>query len=209
MTRQEDIWYKDPSHLFTQSNYYVFFPSKDMSFAEQLNSFVRLSIYFSLIVFLLQKDVNIFIVPLFMGAFTYFLYSVDTENKHRETLKLEQENLEEDKHTKEICQKPTKNNPFMNVLVSDYVLNPEKKKACNISKSSVKQKAQEYFDSNLYRSVSDVFNKEASDRQWITNPITTIPNDADKFARWCYGVGKTCKEGNGNKCYVNTYRNVN
>lgn len=207
--KQEEIWYKDPLRLFTQYNYYVFFPTKEMSFAQQLNSFMRLSIYFSIIVFILQHNINIFLIPLFMGAFSYFLYTVDTENKYRETLELENANLKKNPHTEEICQKPTKDNPFMNVLVSDYVLNPEKKKACNISKAGVKKEAQEFFDENLYRSVSDVFNKEASDRQWVTNPITTIPNDADKFAQWCYGVGKTCKEGNGNKCYVNSYRTTN
>ena len=205
----EMIWYKDPMHLFTRDNYYFFFPSKEMTFAQQLNTLLRLTIYFSVLMFVLQRDINIFLAPLFVCAFTYFLFNIDTENKVRETLKLEQLNLHEDTNTHEICQKPTENNPFMNVLVSDYVLNPEKKKACNVSKKPIRKAAQKYFDTNLYRSVSDIFNKEASDRQWVTNPITTIPNEAVEFAQWCYGGGKTCKEGNGTRCYSNSYRTVN
>ena len=205
---REQIWYIDPLGLFTINNYHIFFPSKEMTFVQQLNSFVRLSLYFAVLVFILERNINIFLVPLFIAAFTFFLSTVDTENKTKENLKLEKDNVYKDRYTETVCQKPSQNNPFMNVLMSDYALNPEKKHACNISKSSVKKVAQEYFDKNLYRSVSDVFNKEASDRQWVTNPVTTIPNDADKFSKWCYMTNKTCKEGNGNKCYINSFRTL-
>jgi hypothetical protein len=141
--------------------------------------------------------------------FTYFLYTVDSQNKLNETMFMKSNNLYRDVHTEEICQKPSEHNPFMNVLMSDYALNPEKKKACNITKSNIKKVAKKHFDKNLYRSVSDIFGKEASDRQWITNPITTIPNDQEGFARWCYDTKKTCKEGNGTRCYLNSYRTIN
>jgi hypothetical protein len=97
----------------------------------------------------------------------------------------------------------------MNVLVSDYSINPTRKKACDIRKSNISKQVNEYFNKNLYRSVSDIFNKEASDRQWVTNPVTTIPNDQNDFAEWCYKTKPTCKEGNGNMCYSNTYRTLN
>jgi hypothetical protein len=148
-------------------------------------------------------------VPLVVCAFTYFLYTVDTQNKVNERMYLKDQNLYKDPHTDDVCQKPSQDNPFMNVLVSDYVLNPNKKKACNVSKTNIRRSAQKYFDRNLYRSVSDIFNKEASDRQWVTNPVTTIPNDQESFAKWCYTSKKTCKEGNGNQCYVNSYRTIN
>lgn len=204
----EQIWYKDVKNLFNEKNYTHFFPSKDMTFAEQLNSLVRMSVYFSIIVYFLQKDTAIFMVPVFACVFTYFLYTMDTNNKVNEKLYLQDNNLYKDPHTEDVCQLPSKDNPFMNVLMSDYATNPSKKKACNVSKTTIKRQAQKHFDKNLYRSVSDIFNKEASDRQWITNPITTIPNDQEGFAKWCYGSAKTCKEGNGDRCYSNMYREV-
>lgn len=204
----EQIWYNDILHLFTEKNFKKFFPSKDMTFAEQLNSLFRLSIYFSFVVYLLNKDTAIFMVPVCIALFTYFLYTIDTQNKIQESMYLRGKNLYKDQRADELCQKPTEHNPFMNVLMSDYAIDPERKKACNVSKSNVKKITKKYFDKNLYRSVSDIFNKEASDRQWITNPITTIPNDQDGFARWCYDTKKTCKEGNGDDCYKNIYRKI-
>lgn len=204
----ERIWYQDLPHVFSQQHYLNFFPSKEMTFAEQLNSLMRLSLYFSIILFLLKGDPNVFMFPIFMGLFTFFLYSVDTQNKVKEKMYLEDQGLYKQPHSKEICQKPTEDNPFMNVLISDYTSNPQRKKACNVTKGNIKKQATSYFDKKLYRSASDVFHKEASDRQWITNPSTEIPNDREKWLEWCYGSKQTCKEGNGNKCYANTFRHV-
>ena len=119
---------------------------------------------------------------------------------------LNDNNLEKNKNTNELCQKPSKDNPLMNVLISDYALNPQRKKACKITHDNTKKLAEKYFDDKLYRSTSDIFNKESSDRQWVTNPSTQIPNDARSFSEWCWGTGKGCKEGNGDKCYKNIYR---
>jgi hypothetical protein len=204
----EKIWYLDIKHLFTEKNYNHFFPSKDMTFAEQLNALLRLSIYFSLFVFVLRKDSNIFMIPIFVGLFTYFIYSVDTDNKTNETMYLNQQNWDKNPNTEELCVKPTENNPFMNVLMNEYSENPTRKKACDISRSDIKRQSQKFFDKKLYRSVSDIFNKESSDREFITNPITTIPNDAKSFSEWCWGQGRTCKEGNGQKCYSNQFRHI-
>lgn len=204
----ELIWYKDIKHLFTENNFAIFIPSKEMTFAEQLNALLRLCIYFSIIVFLLRKNSTIFMVPVFLALFSYLIYNVDTKGKVQENMILKDNNLEKDMFTEEICQKPTQENPYMNVLMSDYATNPNKKKACNLSKSNIKKQSQKFFDKKLYRSVSDIFNKEASDRQWVTNPITTIPNDQETFANWLYGTDKTCKEGNGDSCYTNTFRTI-
>jgi len=204
----EQIWFKDIAHFMTKDNFAHFFPSKDMTFPEQLNSLLRFTVYFSVINYVLRHDGNVFIVPVFMAVFVYFLYSIDTQNRMNERSYFKQRNLRMDPRTKEVCQEPTKNNPFMNILMSDYALNPQRKQACNVTKSNIKKKTQEFFDTNLYRSVSDIFNKEASDRQWVTNPNTEIPNRQMEFAKWCYDLPRTCKEGSGNVCYTNAYRSV-
>jgi hypothetical protein len=101
---------------------------------------------------------------------------------------------------------PTANNPFMNVLMSDYSENPQKKEACDVSKGKTKKLVKKYFNNNLYRDVSDVYNKNASDRNYYTMPISTIPNDQESFAKYLYGQDKTCKEGAGEVCHKNIYR---
>ena len=204
----EKIWFQDISHFITSKNYMVFFPSSEMSFAEQLNSLMRITIYFAVIMFILKKDANILFVPICMGLFTFFVYTVDQKNKREERKLIEKMGLQRDPVMNQLCQRPSKDNPFMNVLVSDYALRPERPKACKIQ-GKVKCEVKRNFDRNLYRDIDDIFHKKASDRQFYTTPSTTIPNDSTGYARWLYGNGATCKEGNGDRCYTNMYRTIN
>lgn len=204
----ERIWYQNPTHFITLENYNQFFPTNGMTFAEQLNSLFRLSIYFSLVVFVIKHDLNIFFVVAFVGLFTYLLYTLDTTNKTKEQLLLSNTNLDKDKNTGEICVKPTKDNPFMNILISDYATNTQRPKACKVSSKKVQKEIKTAFDDGLYRDIGDIFSKVASDRQWVTNPSTTIPNDRESLAKWLYGTGPTCKEGNGDQCWNLQYNNI-
>lgn len=204
----EKIYYQDIKNFITTDNYKIFLPSKEQSFEEQLNSILRLTIYFSIIVYIIKGDSNIFMSIIFVAIFIYFIYEVDNKNKITEKFHLKNKNLKYDCKTNEICQIPTKNNPFMNVLMSDYSLNPNKRRACDITDNDIKDDISLYFNDNLYRSVNDIFDKEASDRQFITNPSTTIPNNRDDFAKWLYDNPKTCKENNGYACYKNLYRSL-
>lgn len=204
----EKIWFSDIHGFFTDKNYYVFFPSTEMTLAEQLNSLMRLSIYFAVIMFIIKKDANILFVPIFMGLFTFLIFNVDTKNKQNDKQLLDKLGMMEEYTSKRLCQRPTKNNPFMNVLASDYSDNPTRPRACRFE-GKVKRDIKKNFDVNLYRDVDDVFHKIASDRQFYTTPSTTIPNDSTEYAKWLYGVDSSCKEGNGKKCYKNMYRSLN
>ena len=208
MDHVERIWYSDPAAFINGSNYFKFWPSKDMTFEEQLNCLMRFAIYFGVIVLILKKDANILFIPIFMGIFTYYIYAVDNTNKANERKLLEKFNMMYDKRTNTRCIQPTAENPFMNVLMTDYVKNPERPSACRMTKN-INKDIKRHFDSNLFRDVDDVFHKKASDRQFYTTPVTTIPNDQTAFAKWLYNSPPTCKEGNGNQCYKNQSRGVN
>jgi hypothetical protein len=205
----EKIWFEDPIHFITIKNYNKFFPTDSMTFAEQLNSIFRLSIYFSILVLLLKQNLNILFVAAFMGIFTYVLYNIDTINKNKEKLYLEDNNLSKDPHSGEECIKPSKNNPFMNVLMSDYSLQPNRPKGCKITNSNIKKEAKDAFDYGLYRDIGDIFGNLASDRQFVTNPSTMIPNDRETLTNWLYKSGskKTCKE-DGTQCYALQYNTI-
>jgi hypothetical protein len=140
------------------------------------------------------------------AIFTFFLHGNEIKKKKTEEEFLDRMNLYKDENTNELCHRPTPNNPFMNILTSDYAHNPKRAKACDISNGNIKKKAQIFFDKNLYRDVGDVFHKNASDRNFITMPITTIPNDDGAFKNFLYSIKETCKEGNGQTCYSNGYR---
>jgi hypothetical protein len=211
----EKIWYKDITGFINDKNFMIFFPSADMSLTEQLNSLMRLSIYFAIVMFLLKKDTNIFFAPIFMALFSFLIYNVDKKNKLHDQALLNSIGMKEEycsndlcPKSRELCQKPTRHNPFMNVLISDYANNTDRPRACKIQ-GRVKKDIKDNFDVNLYRDIDDVFHKKASDRQFYTTPSTTIPNDASAYAEWLYGTGKTCKEGNGDKCFANLHSKQN
>ncbi len=203
----EKAWFKDPRNFISEKNYDKFFPSPAMTYTEKLNSIMRLAIYFSIIILILKKDTNILFIPILTGIFTFFMYNnTDIKKKQEETF-LNKMNLHKDPYTQELCHRPTPENPFMNILMSDYKLNPKRNKACDVTKGNIKMEAQKYFNRNLYRDVGDIFQKNASDRNWYTTASTTIPNDDDSFKNFVYKLGPTCKQGNGNACYNMTYRN--
>lgn len=204
----EKIWFQDLSGFITVNNYYVFFPKSEMNTIEQLNSLMRFSIYFAIVMFIIQKDINIMFVPILMGIFSFIIFDVDKKNKENDHKTLEKLEMKEDPITKRLCQKPTPDNPFMNVLISDYSKNPQRPPACK-HVGRIKTDIKKNFERNLYRDVDDVFDKIASDRQFYTTPSTTIPNDSTAFAKWLYGQSKTCKEGNFNKCYSNIHKSLN
>lgn len=204
----EKIWFKDIRNFINEYNYDKFFPSSSMSYAEKLNSLVRLSVYFSILVIVIKKEPNILFILIVTAIFTYFMFNNQHKKKRSEEEFYNRMNLYRDENTNELCYRPTPNNPFMNILMSDYTQNPTRKKACNISQGPVKKKAVGYFNKNLYRDVSDVFQKNASDRNFITMPVTTIPNDDGAFKDFLYDIKSTCKEGNGDVCYANRFRHV-
>lgn len=201
------FWFEDITKLFTETNYNKFVPDKNMSFVSKLNAIVRFSIYLAILIFVIKGNPIVFMIPIITLVFTYILWSMDKDKKTKEHLFLDEYRLSKKKNGK-ICQRPTQNNPFMNVLMTDYKNNPNRVSACDITESAVKKDIDVFFNKNLYRSVSDIFGKEASDRQYITNPSTTIPNDQEAFSKWLYTSPKTCKEADGLQCWKRTYNRL-
>lgn len=198
----DDIWYNNISNLFEVDKLMNFFPNEEMSLEEKLNSALRFTLYFSVIVYLVNRTFYVFYLVLIMAGITYIVYSA---NQKENFLNDDDEYLISSlKKTAKSgrCSVPQKTNPFMNVLMNDYVHNPKRPEACDVSKPVVEKKVKQYFENDLYMNIDDVFNKNSSYRQFYTTPSTTIPNDQEGFAKWLYfSEDKTCKEGNTQKCY--------
>lgn len=100
---------------------------------------------------------------------------------------------------------PTSRNPFMNLLVDEYKYNPNRPSAAPVDDPTVKQTMDDYFRIQWYSDPTDVFGKNQGQRQFITQPSTTVPNDQGAFANWLYKIpGKTCKEGGRDACLAGT-----
>ncbi len=122
--------------------------------------------------------------------------------------KKEQENLNKkiswDKnqvYNKATCRKPTVDNPFTNIVFTDYLDASNVAEPCNSDDQAIQTDMQNLYNSTIYRNVDDVFERENSQRMFYTVPIRTIPNDQTNFANWLYKTGPTCKENSQNCTY--------
>jgi hypothetical protein len=96
-------------------------------------------------------------------------------------------------------------NPFNNVLLDEYTYAPTRNAAPSITSAKAKVSLDEFFRVQWYSDPTDIYGKTQSQRMFITQPSTTIPNDQDSYQKWLYKIpGKTCKEGNPEACYGGT-----
>jgi len=111
---------------------------------------------------------------------------------------------------------PKQNNPMMNVLVPEVVYNPTRNEAAPAFNAEVEKKInnntkdyvvdttfsdesskqKEYIKRKLFSDLGDSYMFDHSMRNFYTNPNTTIPNDQEGFANFCFGDMISAKEGN-------------
>lgn len=104
---------------------------------------------------------------------------------------------------------PTARNLFMNILVDEMKYNPDRPAAAPVDNAMVKQTMDDFFRVQWFSDPTDVFGKNQGQRQFITQPSTTVPNDQGSFADWLYKIpGKTCKEGGRAACNDTTGNHV-
>lgn len=90
---------------------------------------------------------------------------------------------------------PTARNLFMNVLLDEYKYNPERPAAAPVSDPLVKQSLDDFFRVQWFSDPTDVFGKNQGQRQFVTQPSTSVPNDRESYQNWLYKIpGRTCKE---------------
>tara|TARA_B100000575_G_scaffold293962_1_gene307263 strand:- start:5399 stop:6106 length:708 start_codon:yes stop_codon:yes gene_type:complete len=206
---KDPFWYDDIRVLFNYNRLDEFFPTYDMTVSEQLNSVVRLSIYLSIIFFIYTNSANSIYISLIVLLFTYFVYSNSDYKLYTDTLSHinSKKGITKEKYSKQLVS-PTIDNPFMNISYDDYIKNPNREslnKANNYINPKLNEDIFSKFKYNLYKDSDDIYNKKASQRQFYTMPVTTIPNQQTRFANWLYKTPPTCKEGNGERCVSNNF----
>lgn len=174
----EGIWYKDPLGLFTKDNFFVVLPSKNQSYARQLNSVLRFSLYYGVIMFAIKRNPDQFVVPLATAGATYLLYNSFGKKSEESFAKSVSDGS---------CTVPTESNPFMNQLVTE---SSSKAPACDPLSAPVKEKIDRNFDKSLFKDVDDVWERNNSGRMFHTVPSTSSPNDQTAFAEWCYSSSR-------------------
>ena len=198
------LWIDNLEILYEKKYLFEIVPGKSFDFNRKLNSLVRLSIYYSIIVYLTSKDKKVLLIPLFAGIFTVLMGKKLKQNVIDKAVIDLQNNTNKPLEKVDIdCRIPTENNPFMNPTI--FGENNNKTSCLSYNNKSIQKNIENKFNENLYREASDIFGKNNSQRQFYTVPSKKYPNDQDAFKKWLYSTPPTCKEGNGIQCAANGY----
>jgi hypothetical protein len=188
--------------------------------SELVNRVVLIYLIFFVAGFILGSACNISGMPLLFGIIaTCFLFPTfmkmraynqmaegfaDSESdavEHSNEL-TGQEGTQLDKITKAAS---SARNPFQNVMPDEYKYAPTRDAAPSVTTPEAKIALDSMFRTQWYSDPTDVFGKTQSQRMFVTQPNTTIPNDQESYQSWLYKIpGKTCKEGNYDACYAGT-----
>lgn len=200
------FWANDPAVILAPKELVNVIPLKSMTFEERLNAILRGSIVVGIVLMFYIRSSLALMVPVIVGILTYLVYSW---NRDTEAIRKEKEDFSVNIGGYDYnVVYPTRDNPMMNQLLTDYNYNPNRIAASELNtlpNPKLKDRMDKAWYFNLYRDIDDVWEKANGQRQFYTTPSTTIPNEQGKFAMWLYGYPKTCKEGNGAECVHNVY----
>ena len=182
----DEIWYRDAAVLVKRP--LEFFPTRDHSDAERTNALVRFVLYAALAVALAGLTAPAQAAAA-AGAIILVISLVFLASPRGPAQTLE-EPKEEQFTAARSCTRPTPENPFMNVLVTEY--GTARPPACDYE--DVKDDVHRFHERGLHREITDVYKNRASDRQFITMPVTETAPDTTAFRNYLYGAVQRCPD---------------
>ena len=210
------FWSTNPNVLLNKEHIFEFFPVEDMTFTQKLNAITRVIILMTIITFAYTQKLQILIVGIISIFFIYMLHQYKSKPNEGFVLSGPAGDLVEIRESgvQNIFQKPSPNNPLGNVLVTDYIYNPNRKPAPpayneSVAADIVVQAKEMVKNANpgnadiadkLFKDLGDQYMFEQSLQPFYSTASTTIPNDQASFSEFCYGSMISCKEGNAFAC---------
>lgn len=200
----DSAWYADVAVLARRPD--EFWPTAHQSEDERLNSLIRLVAYVSLGVYMYRRDHKFLSFGLGAAAFLSLVHRFGVSSRRCGRLSSGpcpprpptppaptdgRVASKQQIANRPSCTMSTPNNPFANALLTD---DPGRPPACRYDEHSAA--IWRNFNRGLARNAYDVYDKENSQRQFMTNPVTTSAPDTNAFARFAYGSSgrNTCKE---------------
>lgn len=182
------FWVNEPTLLFNKKYIDQIWPYSYLTYEEKLNAVTRFVIIITILGYVLMNRFIIVVLGMIVVGLVVLLY------KKKEGMIFPYYAVNDQ-------QKIESNNPFGNVLMSDYKYNPNKEAVNGEYNPETEQSVnkaikdfivQENNDNNeitnLFNNVGDQFTFEQNNRPFFTNPSTTIPNKQDDFLNFCFGT---------------------
>jgi len=197
-------WFEDFKELIRSDKVLQFWPTNDQTPADRINAASRFIIYATCIIYLIRRDPRIFVLGATVLGVLYVMYrsnmvqGAQVRPANSETL-----------GGGNACQMPTEDNPLGNVLLTDITDDPGRAGACYYPtvKGHVKFFGDDrvIYDGGRSRTALPEYQRNASARQFVSMPVTSIPGDQTAYAEWLYGpkMGPMCKGGDMAVCDPN------
>ena len=199
------FWVYNPLILISSKHAKEIFPLNEMTENQKLNALTRMIIMLSILNYIVTKSVYAVISGIIsiILIVAYHKKIEGFENNDTSNIIGESPYI----NNSEVQCFPTvstKDNPMMNVMLTDLNENPTKcsaeasynkdveEKINNNVKDNAKSNVQ---DERLFISMDDEMQLDYSMRNFYTTPNTEIPNAQTKFAEWCYGDMPSRKDG--------------
>jgi hypothetical protein len=180
----------DPHEIFRKDKLLEFWPTSFQSAKDRVAATTRFVIYAMSILYLIKRDARILALGILVLAALYFLY---TNNQIPDaTVRPTQTEGRAPYWARDTVTMPTIDNPMGNVLMTDYVDNPDRPPAAWAA--SVKPQTDVVWDF-----IHPFENKKEAQRNFYSPASTTIPNDQNAFAEGAFGAkfSPFSKDGSG------------
>jgi len=232
------FWMNDPTILLNKNYLGEIWPTPLMTYEQKLNSITRLIVVATVLGYFITFSIKLLISGIITIIIIVVLYQFRKEKITKAMLQSkegfdvngnvipelynENPNVETnvkapititnpetlDTYLKADFQEGTKKNPFSNVLLTDYLDDPNRKAAppaFNVDvdeeiTKKVKKSVQfmnpgiKNTNKQLYSSLTDQFYLDQSNRSFFSTANTKIPNDQGAFANFLYGDMPSGKE---------------
>ena len=211
------IWLNNPTILLKHDNLKDIWPLEKMTSDEKVNAITRLVIVLTILGYLITGSSKIFYLGLATLAIIIILYYSQNSyisKKEKFSNRLSgvypalTNPIEYQIHKNEY-DKPSKNNPLMNVLIPQIYYEPDKKPAAPAFNKEVEEKinnsVKEFVIDNfgdkemgkkLFSDLGDEMDFNRSMLPFNATAGSTVPNDRAAFQEYLYGDMISGKEGN-------------
>lgn len=206
------FWFQHPTVLIQD---FELWPKEDMDLNRKLNAISRLVILLTILGFGYTQNVRFLTVGIATLVVVVFLHrqKMDLDKQEGFSMKdivpVPPENMS--------FYKPSPKNPLSNVLLTEIMDDPDREAAPpafnppttrEINRDTQEMVQQQYPDfpgikDKLFKDLGDSFEFHNSMIPFNSNPATTIPNDQNAFAKFCYGDMPSCKAGDDVACLQN------
>ena len=214
------IWLNDPTILLKHDKLKELWPTSNMTTEEKINSITRLVIILTILGYIVTLSPKIVLIGITTLAAIVIIYLVqnksDSKKKVKEAFSSNLSSVYPVLTNPLVYQlnrnnfnKPTEQNPLMNVLIPEVYYDPTRKPAAptfnpivekEINKSVknfiTKPFNDDTIDKKLFGDLGEEFMLNRSMLPWTATANTQIPNDQKGFQEFAYGSMISGKEGN-------------